>query len=130
MPRCLGSTQHLKDKYGGGYILEVKLKSSDDEEDVSTLAEKIQKLETFVMDAFPSANMIENFGERIMYKIPRDGVKSLAIVFDTLEEGKPELDIEEYSFSQSTLEQVFLQFAKMQVEEDRPDDEQITITPQ
>ncbi len=24
--RCLGSTQHLKNKYGGGYVLEVKLR--------------------------------------------------------------------------------------------------------
>ncbi len=25
--RCLGSTQHLKNKYGGGYILDVKLRN-------------------------------------------------------------------------------------------------------
>ena len=24
--RCLGSTQHLKNKYGGGYVLEIKLR--------------------------------------------------------------------------------------------------------
>ena len=43
-------------------------------------------------------------------------MRSLGSVFEALENRKLN-DIEEFSFSQSTLEQVFLDFAKLQVEE-------------
>ena len=36
--RCLGSTQHLKNKYGGGYVLEMKLTGGDD------LSDRISKV--------------------------------------------------------------------------------------
>ncbi|XP_077979636.1 cholesterol transporter ABCA5-like [Glandiceps talaboti] len=119
--RCVGSTQHLKDKYGGGYVLEVKLKvaaGSDDAAEETELAEKVRVLQEFVMELFPPAQVMEKFNERILYKIPQDDVSSLAAVFSALEKGKASLGIEEYSFSQSTLEQVFLGFAKAQEEED------------
>ena len=48
--------------------------------------------------------------------MPNKCVVSLGSVFEALESQK-EIDIEEFSFSQSTLEQVFLDFAKLQVEE-------------
>lgn len=53
----------------------------------------------------------------MQYKIPRQNVTSLALVFSVLEQAKTRLKVEEYSFSQSTLEQVFLDFAKMQQDE-------------
>ena len=30
--RCIGSTQHLKNRFGQGYVLEIKLKEMNDEE--------------------------------------------------------------------------------------------------
>ena len=48
--------------------------------------------------------------------MPKECVESLGSVFEALESRK-QIDIEEFSFSQSTLEQVFLDFAKLQVEE-------------
>ena len=51
------------------------------------------------------------------FKIPKSGVWSLGDIFAALEARK-EHDIEDFSFSQSTLEQVFLDFAKLQVEEE------------
>jgi len=48
----------------------------------------------------------EQFSQRYVYKISQQDVTSLAQVFGTLEQSKEELGIEEYSFSQSTLEQV------------------------
>ena len=56
-------------------------------------------------------------GGRLTFKIPKSGVWSLGDIFAALEARK-EHDIEEFSFSQSTLEQVFLDFAKLQVEEE------------
>ena len=56
-------------------------------------------------------------GGRLTFKVPKSGVKSLGDIFSALE-GRKSIDIDEFSFSQSTLEQVFLDFAKLQVDED------------
>ncbi|XP_071105754.1 cholesterol transporter ABCA5-like isoform X1 [Haliotis cracherodii] len=115
---CLGPTQHLKDKYGSGYLLEVKLKTGGHGEDIEA---RMDSLESHVVALFPQASCMERFEERGQYKIPRDNVKSLSETFSSLEQTKQTHDVEEYSFSQSTLEQVFLDFAKKQHEEGEED---------
>uniref|UniRef100_A0A182UJ49 ABC transporter domain-containing protein n=1 Tax=Anopheles melas TaxID=34690 RepID=A0A182UJ49_9DIPT len=137
--RCLGSTQHLKNLYGAGYTLEIKLKHIENvysetpiESQPSSSQEQLQldqstdhiapvisncidnrsmALRNFVTDLFPSATLEESFADRLVYSVPQQAVSSLAECFSRLEKAKTELDIEEYSFSQTTLEQVFLKFA-------------------
>ncbi|XP_072414639.1 cholesterol transporter ABCA5 isoform X1 [Chiloscyllium punctatum] len=106
--RCIGSIQHLKSKYGGGYTLEIKLKGE------MTEAQQISNIHDKIMQIFPQASRQESFVAMLTYKIPKNDVKSLSKAFSKLEEAKHSFDIEEYSFSQSTLEQVFMQFAKEQ----------------
>ncbi|EAT44278.1 AAEL004331-PA [Aedes aegypti] len=106
--RCLGSTQHLKNLYGAGYTLEIKLKHI---ESVNCIDNRSMALRNFVTDLFPSATLEESFADRLVYSVPQQAVSSLAECFSRLEKAKTELDIEEYSFSQTTLEQVFLKFA-------------------
>ncbi|XP_039447339.1 cholesterol transporter ABCA5-like [Culex pipiens pallens] len=151
--RCLGSTQHLKNLYGAGYTLEIKLKHVEnvysetpvgecapesssqeqlqlqdhqqvDQHHVTAAAtsastpviancidNRSMALRNFVTDLFPSATLEESFADRLVYSVPQQAVSSLAECFSRLEKAKTELDIEEYSFSQTTLEQVFLKFA-------------------
>lgn len=54
----------------------------------------------------------------MVYKIPMEDVKSLAKSFSQLESAKQTFNFEEYNFSQSTLEQVFMEFAKEQENEE------------
>ncbi|EDV27708.1 uncharacterized protein TRIADDRAFT_53677 [Trichoplax adhaerens] len=124
--RCLGSTQHLKSKYGGGYHLEVKF--SPDNMGINTNGDPLQSVHEFVKNTFPAATEVEHFGHRIIYKIPSSDVKSLARSFACLEESKAKIGIVEYSFSQSTLEQVFLEFAKKQDEETDTEDSSSSIS--
>uniref|UniRef100_A0A4W3K4H1 ATP binding cassette subfamily A member 5 n=1 Tax=Callorhinchus milii TaxID=7868 RepID=A0A4W3K4H1_CALMI len=98
--RCIGTIQHLKSKYGGGYTLEMKLK--DEVAELQRIAEIHEK----IMQIFPHASRQESFAAMLTYKIPKEDVKSLSEAFSQLEEAKHEFVIEEYSFSQSTLEQV------------------------
>ena len=51
------------------------------------------------------------------FKIPKTSVSSLGSIFQALEARKF-VDVEDFSFSQSTLEQVIIDFAKLQVEEE------------
>lgn len=110
--RCLGSTQHLKNLYGAGYTLEVKLKNSElNQTEFDEKVERTQALRLFVSNLFPDAILEESFADRLVYSVPQHAVSSLADCFSKLEKAKQELNIEEYSFSQTTLEQVFLKFA-------------------
>ncbi|RDD39982.1 ATP-binding cassette sub-family A member 5 [Trichoplax sp. H2] len=114
--RCLGSTQHLKNKHGGGYHLEIKYASN--ETTAHQERDSFYRVNNFVKTVFPNAAITEHFSHRIVYKIPSSNVTSLANSFSSLEADKTKVGIVEYSFSQSSLEQVFLEFAKKQEDKD------------
>uniref|UniRef100_V9IBK2 ATP-binding cassette sub-family A member 5 n=3 Tax=Apis cerana TaxID=7461 RepID=V9IBK2_APICE len=108
--RCIGSTQHLKNLYGAGYTLEMKLLGGDCTPTTPS-GDRITSLKEFVSSLFPDATLEESFADRLVFAVPQHAVNSLAECFMQLEKAKLELDIEEYSFSQTTLEQVFLKFS-------------------
>ncbi|XP_028935962.1 ATP-binding cassette sub-family A member 5 isoform X1 [Ornithorhynchus anatinus] len=109
--RCIGTVQHLKSKFGRGYFLEIKLKDCIENLEVDHLQREIQYI-------FPNASRQESFSSILAYKIPKEDVHSLAQSFLKMEEAKHTFNIEEYSFSQATLEQVFVELTKEQEEED------------
>uniref|UniRef100_A0A8C3KGP5 Cholesterol transporter ABCA5 n=1 Tax=Calidris pygmaea TaxID=425635 RepID=A0A8C3KGP5_9CHAR len=109
--RCIGTVQHLKSKFGRGYFLEMKLKETAD-------VQQVEYLQSQILHIFPNANRQESFASILAYKIPREDVQSLSHSFSKLEEVKHAFNIEEYSFSQATLEQVFVELAREQEEED------------
>ncbi|CAK9823283.1 Cholesterol transporter ABCA5 [Anthophora retusa] len=108
--RCIGSTQHLKNLYGAGYTLEMKLLGGDCTPTTPS-GDRISSLKEFVSSLFPDATLEESFADRLVFAVPQHAVNSLAECFMQLEKAKLELDIDEYSFSQTTLEQVFLKFS-------------------
>uniref|UniRef100_F6TE27 ABC transporter domain-containing protein n=1 Tax=Ciona intestinalis TaxID=7719 RepID=F6TE27_CIOIN len=108
--QCLGSTQHLKNKFGQGYSLELKMQPNHQNENQ-------QAIQDFVKNLFGDVTTTHNFAHRFVYKVSQDSMPNLSKVFRELEQAKRDLGIEEYSFSQSTLEQVFLQFARQQEED-------------
>ncbi|XP_077359542.1 cholesterol transporter ABCA5 [Festucalex cinctus] len=112
--RCLGSIQHLKAKFGRGYSLELKLA----EDLTGGLQQVAPLLHEEIVAIFPHASRQESFATLMSYKIPTEDVHCLAAAFSQLERVKQTFKVEEYNFSQSTLEQVFLEFAKEQQSED------------
>nr|XP_040033146.1 ATP-binding cassette sub-family A member 5 [Gasterosteus aculeatus aculeatus] len=110
--RCIGSIQHLKGKYGRGYSLEVKLR-----EELMGL-QQVALLHKEILRIFPHAARQESFATLMVYKIPMGDVKSLSKSFSQLERAKQTFNFEEFNFSQSTLEQVFMEFAKEQENEE------------
>ncbi|XP_067014846.1 cholesterol transporter ABCA5 [Anabrus simplex] len=108
--RCLGSTQHLKNRYGAGYKLEMKLRGGD-QTPTTPSSDRHKDIKAFVRGLFRDSVLEETFADRLVFSVPQSSVTSLAQSFRQLEKAKVDLDIEEYSFSQTTLEQVFLKFA-------------------
>lgn len=102
--RCIGSIQHLKSKFGKDYLLEMKVK---------TLTQ-VEPLNTEVLRLFPQAARQERYSSLMVYKLPVEDVRPLSEAFFKLEKVKQTFDLEEYSLSQSTLEQVFLELSKEQ----------------
>ncbi|XP_047128528.1 ATP-binding cassette sub-family A member 2 isoform X1 [Hydra vulgaris] len=102
--KCLGTPQHLKNKYGLEYIILIRCSSHlfVDVEDF---------MKSNLLDAklkFCRHNVME-------YCYPSCGI-NLSQLFNKLELLKKTLFIDEYSLSQSTLDQVFVNFARSQVE--------------
>ncbi|KAK1330897.1 hypothetical protein QTO34_008839 [Cnephaeus nilssonii] len=102
--RCIGSIQHLKSKFGKDYLLEMKVK---------TLAH-VEPLHSEILRLFPQAARQERYSSLMVYKLPVEDVRPLAQAFFKLEKVKQSFDLEDYSLSQSTLEQVFLELSKEQ----------------
>ncbi|NWR44097.1 ABCA8 protein, partial [Regulus satrapa] len=76
--RCIGSIQYLKNKFGRGYLLEIKVK---DPENTDVLHAEILKI-------FPGAARQERFPSLLVYKIPMKDALPLSQSFSKLEEGK------------------------------------------
>ncbi|XP_023444866.2 ATP-binding cassette sub-family A member 9 isoform X2 [Dasypus novemcinctus] len=106
--RCMGSIQHLKSKFGKDYLLEMKVKT----------LENWEALHAEILRLFPQAAHQERFSSLMVYKLPVGDVKPLSQAFLKLETVKLNFDLEEYSLSQTTLEQVFLELSKEQELED------------
>lgn len=100
--RCIGSSQHLKAKFGQDFTLEVKADPS-----------KAEDLRALITKTFDSVVPMEVYTGHYVYRVR--GAIGVGEVFELLQESKDALGIEEFSYSQPTLEQVFLGFAKEQI---------------
>ncbi|KAF4110511.1 hypothetical protein G5714_007542 [Onychostoma macrolepis] len=106
--KCLGSIQHLKSRFGEGYTVIIRV--SADLADLCTL-------ETFVHDTFPGSVLKEKHHNTLQYQIPQ-GDGALAHIFSQLNKHQQLLHVEDYSVSQTTLDQVFVSFARQQRDEE------------
>ncbi|XP_057605512.1 phospholipid-transporting ATPase ABCA3-like [Hippopotamus amphibius kiboko] len=100
---CLGSPQHLKNKFGNIYILKAKISIDRDEN-------KLEDFKIFIETVFPGSELKRENQGIFNYYIPSKD-NSWGQMFGILEEAKEKFDLEDYSISQITLEQVFLAFA-------------------
>ena len=99
--RCIGTLQHLKSRFGTGYYVEV---GTDGEATAGHVGERLRA-------AFPSCRVLEAWGGKIKVKIA-DPKVPIARVFAEIERVKQDLRVQDYSVSQSSLEQIFIQMVR------------------
>ncbi|XP_065364636.1 phospholipid-transporting ATPase ABCA3-like isoform X2 [Calliphora vicina] len=131
--KCIGSTQHLKNKFSKGLILKIKVKRNADQiktrnsiisnaSETSVpahiLDQDIQSVKAFVEREFPQAILQEEYQGILTFYIPLSSIK-WSKIFGLMERNRDELNVEDYSISQTTLEEIFLDFAKYQREDPR-----------
>lgn len=99
--QCLGSAQHLKNRFGSGYTL--TLRSTGEPPAIATLKEMILKL-------FPLAELKEEHYNQLQYQLPLKHTR-LPIVFREMERAKAKASesmLEDYTITQTTLDEVRL----------------------
>ncbi|KAJ6657074.1 hypothetical protein lerEdw1_002819 [Lerista edwardsae] len=110
--RCLGSVQHLKNRFGDGYTIVVRIAGANPD---------LKPVQDFFELAFPGSVLKEKHRNMLQYQLP-SSPSSLARIFSILSQNKKRLHIEDYSVSQTTLDQVFVNFAKDQTDDDHTKD--------
>uniref|UniRef100_A0A182MJU0 ABC transporter domain-containing protein n=1 Tax=Anopheles culicifacies TaxID=139723 RepID=A0A182MJU0_9DIPT len=103
--KCLGSTQHLKNKFSEGFLLTVKTKRTE--------PDAAERVKSFVTSQFTGAVLKEEYQDSLTFHIARTNQRWSAM-FGLMETSKNRLGIEDYALGQTTLEQVFLFFTKYQ----------------
>ncbi|KAM7409632.1 hypothetical protein PAMA_001224 [Pampus argenteus] len=108
--QCLGSVQHLKNRFGDGYTIILRLVDRKTEPDSCPI-------NTYMKNCFPSIDLKECHQNVLQYQLPSHAC-CLARVFDVLANNYEDLGIVDFSVSQTTLDQVFVNFAKEQTDDD------------
>ncbi|XP_075994449.1 phospholipid-transporting ATPase ABCA1b isoform X2 [Genypterus blacodes] len=102
--RCLGSVQHLKNRFGDGYTIILRVAGPDP--DLSAVMK-------FIESELTGSTLKEKHRNMLQYQLP-SSLTSLTHIFSILAKNKALLQIEDYSVTQTTLDQVFVNFAKDQ----------------
>ncbi|TKS67350.1 ATP-binding cassette sub-family A member 12 [Collichthys lucidus] len=99
--RCLGSLQHIKNRFGSGFTVKMYLAEASCDTEAIT---------DFMQTKFPSTYLKDQHSTMVEYHIPV-APGGVADIFDQLESNKNALKIKHFSVSQTTLDEVFINFA-------------------
>uniref|UniRef100_A0A8C4GMZ7 ATP-binding cassette, sub-family A (ABC1), member 12 n=1 Tax=Dicentrarchus labrax TaxID=13489 RepID=A0A8C4GMZ7_DICLA len=99
--RCLGSLQHIKNRFGSGFTVKMYLAEASSDTEAIT---------GFMQRRFPSTYLKDQHSTMVEYHVPV-APGGVADIFDQLESNKNALQIKHFSVSQTTLDEVFINFA-------------------
>lgn len=102
--KCLGSPQHLKNKFSKGYTVTINMMNADLD---------ITSIKNFMKTYFPETVLKESHNTTLVFSIPKS-IAKVSKLFALLEEHKENLQIKDYAISQTTLDMVFVGFANEQ----------------
>ncbi|XP_055533385.1 phospholipid-transporting ATPase ABCA3-like isoform X2 [Wyeomyia smithii] len=107
--KCLGSSQHLKNKFTDGFYLTVKLSKCDnnDSNDYTILVKR------YIEENFEGAILKEQYQDYLSYHITKTSL-TWSSMFGLMEQAKSQYNIEDYALGQTSLEQVFLALVAFQ----------------
>ena len=133
---CIGSPLQLKNKFGNGYTLLIRVSPS---EEVATLdggsirkatkdglRQNLESVQQFVQEKFPSSILKAIHNNLLHYTIENtiNWQVKCSQIFGAIEKARANLQIEDYSVCQTNLEQIFLSFARQQREEEKLNNQQ------
>ena len=115
---CLGNLQHLRNRFGNGYAVQVKV-----------AGDNVERVKNDLLMSLPGIEIQDQHNEVLFCNVPFTAMGprersptgrsfNLAYVFQTLNARKEQKVIESYSVTQTTLEQIFVQLAGEDEDED------------
>ncbi|KAH0625883.1 hypothetical protein JD844_034238 [Phrynosoma platyrhinos] len=115
-----GESSTVLGLFGDGYTIILR---------ISGASPDTGPVEKFIQDSFPDIVLKEKHHCTLQYQLPSCNC-SLAKIFGTLSAHRSDYHIEDYSVSQTTLDQVFVHFAKEQSDENPHGDLPATTHPE
>lgn len=100
--RCLGTSLHLKAKFGEGYKVDVTYKDG-----------MSNQVASFVAQSIPGSRQIGDFNNTATYMIPSgdEAKQRLSAIFSIFKERPDEIGIVDWALRQTSMEEVFLRIA-------------------
>ena len=130
--KCMGSVQHLKTKFGDGYTLTVKIKDmpkhlvdEDDKSDDEKKSNIKNKYITSILTALKENICAEcklkkrHFNNIYQFELPYSHSSKnfdIGSIYRLIELNKLRFNLVDYSLSQNTLDNVFVNFVKEQTQ--------------
>eukprot|EP00180_Rhodochaete_pulchella_P001231 Plantae.Rhodophyta-Rhodochaete_pulchella.ctg2050.p1 GENE.Plantae.Rhodophyta-Rhodochaete_pulchella.ctg2050~~Plantae.Rhodophyta-Rhodochaete_pulchella.ctg2050.p1 ORF type:complete len:339 (+),score=55.68 Plantae.Rhodophyta-Rhodochaete_pulchella.ctg2050:135-1019(+) len=99
--QCIGSSLHLKKKFGAGYKLDVTFSPPDKKTDVFA----------FVKSIAPASKLVENYMGRATFEIERSSIR-VSELFDSMLNRPQGASIDDWGIRMTSLEEVFLRIAE------------------
>ena len=102
--RCIGSAQHLKEKFGKGYTLTINMLPTHMEPEQSVA------VNDFVQEEIgkSTGQLISSINRTKKYLLLKSPDLTISEIFRQMESNKEKLGIREWGLSMSTLEDVFI----------------------
>eukprot|EP01094_Clydonella_sp_ATCC50884_P004693 TRINITY_DN13724_c0_g1_i1.p1 TRINITY_DN13724_c0_g1~~TRINITY_DN13724_c0_g1_i1.p1 ORF type:complete len:845 (+),score=259.83 TRINITY_DN13724_c0_g1_i1:97-2631(+) len=104
--RAIGSSLHLKNKYGEGYSLRINCDKAS-----------VDYVVRWVSEMWPQAKLVERFAELLTFQIKREHIV-ISEMFDQMEMNRERVGVVDWGISQTTIEDVFLKIAREEEEHD------------
>lgn len=97
--KCLGTSLHLKNKFGAGYRLNFTVRDES----------RIEEFRSLIKEKLPESAEIASTSTSFVYSLPTKAIDSLSPFFEWVEASMgDDFIIREWGVSQTTLEEVFL----------------------
>lgn len=106
--KCLGSTQHLRSKYGQGYSITISLRREHEADE-----NYVQAIQSEMRQLIPSS-LLKDYHQSLMHYHVTDPAERWSNLFTQMSKLNEKYDLEDYFVSDTTLEQIFIMFARHQ----------------
>ncbi|OQR66154.1 ATP-binding cassette sub-family A member 1-like [Tropilaelaps mercedesae] len=109
--RCIGSTQHLKSKFGEGFTVQIKLRAGQEHQ-----ASRVVKL---LEHSFPGHVQLHDHHQSSLHFHVTNPLLRWDVLFQRVADIDRKIGFEDAFVSDTTLEQIFISFAKTQRDPER-----------
>merc|ERR1712025_1047863 len=100
---CIGTPQHIKNRYGKGYIVTIRLEADKD---------KGEAVDSYMKTSFPDVQTIEKQLTILKYRVGIKNKIPLGKLISTIRTSQQDGLARDFSITQASLDDIFVEFAR------------------